>query len=110
MAICEVVTVEGKSRNITDDTNGTIHVSKISNDYVQDAGNELRPSDIIRARVIQVKPSIQLTTVHPHLGVVKALCRKCRHPLVKEEKGLYCANCDRHEHRKTSDDYAAVEF
>jgi exosome complex component CSL4 len=110
MAICEVIALEGKKRNIPGDTNGTIHVSKISNDYVQDASKELRPSDIIRAKVIQVKPSIQLTTVHPHLGVVKALCRKCRRPLVKAEKDLYCANCDRHDHRKISDDYADVEF
>lgn len=110
MAICEVVAVEGKSRNVTGDTNGTIHVSKISNDYVQDAGRELRPSDIIRAKVIQVKPSIQLSTVGPHLGVVKALCRKCRRPLVKAEKDLYCPNCERHDHRKISDDYASVEF
>jgi exosome complex component CSL4 len=110
MAICEVIALEGNKRNVTGDTNGTIHVSKISSEYVQDASKELRPSDIIRAKVIQVRPSIQLTTVHPHLGVVKALCRKCRRPLVKVEKGLYCANCDRHDHRKISDDYAAVEF
>jgi exosome complex component CSL4 len=110
MAICEVVSVEGKSRELGGDTNGTIHVSKISNDYVQDAGRELRPSDIIRAKVIQVKPSIQLTTVGPHLGVVKALCRKCRRPLVKAEKDLYCPQCERHDHRKIADDYADVDW
>jgi exosome complex component CSL4 len=110
MAICEVVAVEGKSRQLGGDTNGTIHVSKISSDYVQDAGRELRPSDLIRAKVIQVKPSIQLSTVAPHLGVVKALSRKCRQPLVKVEKDLYCPQCEKHDHRKISDDYSDVEF
>jgi exosome complex component CSL4 len=110
MAICEVVAVEGKKRVVTGDTNGTIHVSKISNDYVQDASKELRPSDIIRAKVLQTRPSIQLSTVGPHLGVVKALCRKCRHGLVKGEKDLFCENCERHDHRKIADDYSAVEF
>ncbi|HSV42267.1 MAG TPA: RNA-binding protein, partial [Methanomassiliicoccales archaeon] len=75
-----------------------------------DASKELRPSDIIRAKIIQVKPSIQLSTVHPHLGVVKALCRKCRQPLIRAEKGLYCPSCERYDHRKISDDYAAVEY
>ena len=40
MAICEVVAKEGKERNITGDTNGTIHISKLSTDYVQDVGRE----------------------------------------------------------------------
>ena len=110
MAICEVIAVEGKGREIGGDTNGTTHVSKVSSEYIQDVGRELRPSDIIRAKVIQVKPSIQLTTTSPHLGVVKALCRKCRHPLIKAEKELYCPNCERSDHRKIADDYAAVEF
>ena len=109
MAICEVVAVEGRSRNITGDTNGTIHVSKISQDYVQDVGREYRPSDIIRAKVMQVKPSIQLNTAHPHFGAVKSLCRVCRSPLRRAEKGLYCDHCEEYESRKIADDYGFVE-
>ncbi len=109
MAICEVVMVEGKSRNITGDTNGTIHVSKISQDYVQDVGREYRPSDIIRARVMQVKPSIQLNTAHSHFGAVKSLCQVCRSPLRRTEKGLYCDLCEEYEPRKIADDYGNVE-
>lgn len=110
MAICEVVAMEGKEREITGDTSGTIHISKLSSDYVQDAGREVRPSDIIRAKVIQAKPSVQLTTAGPHLGVVKALCKRCRAPLVRKDKGLYCNNCERNETRKIADDYGDVEF
>ncbi|HXZ23295.1 MAG TPA: exosome complex RNA-binding protein Csl4 [Methanomassiliicoccales archaeon] len=110
MAICEVVAVEGVERNVTGDTNGTIHISKMSQDYTQDASREMRPSDIIRAKVISSKPSVQLTTAGDHLGVVKALCRRCRAPLVRNEKGLYCNNCDRYESRKVADDYGAVEY
>lgn len=109
MAICDVVAVEGVDRNVTGDTNGTIHISKVSPDYVQEVGRELRPSDIIRAKVLQVKPSIQLSTAGPHQGVVKALCRRCRAPLKKKNKGLYCESCDRTEYRKIADDYSDVK-
>jgi exosome complex component CSL4 len=88
---------------------GTIHVSKLSQEYVQDVGREVRPSDIIRAKVTQVKPSVQLTTQGAHYGVVKALCRKCRQPLLKVEKGLYCNTCERSDIRKMADDYGDVE-
>lgn len=110
MAICEVIAVEGKERNITGDTSATIHVSKISSGYTTDVGKELRPSDIIRARVLQVKPSLQLTTAAPHLGVIKALCRKCRKPLKRRGNSLYCEICERTEYRKIADDYGEVDF
>ncbi|HUT26991.1 MAG TPA: exosome complex RNA-binding protein Csl4 [Methanomassiliicoccales archaeon] len=109
MAICEVVMVEGRSRGVSGDTNGTIHVSKISQDYVQDVGREYRPSDIIRARVVQVKPSIQLNTTSPHFGVVKSLCQVCRSQLRRTDKGLYCDLCEVHESRKIADDYGDVK-
>lgn len=110
MAICEVISVEGVDRNITGDTNGTIHISKVSSGYTSEVGKEFRPSDIVRARVIQVKPSIQLSTVSPHLGVIKALCRRCRAPLNKKGNSLYCETCERTEYRKYSDDYSDVDF
>ena len=110
MAICEVIGVEGEKRDITGDTNGTIHISKVSSGYTSEVGKEFRPSDIVRARVMQVNPSIQLTSVDPHLGVIKALCRKCRAPLKKKGSSLYCETCERTEHRKISDDYRDVDF
>ncbi|MFP4169776.1 MAG: exosome complex RNA-binding protein Csl4 [Methanomassiliicoccales archaeon] len=110
MAICEVIAVEGKEREITGDTNGTIHISKVSSGYTSEVGKELRPSDIVRAKVIQVKPSIQLSTQGKDLGVIKALCKKCRAPMRRKGKNLYCEYCDRTEYRKISEDYAAVEF
>ena len=110
MAICEVVAVEGKERNVTGDTNGTIHISKLSTDYTQDVGREMRPSDIIRAKVVQSHPSVQLTTAAAHLGVIKALCKRCRAPLERQEKGLWCPNCERSETRKLADDYGDVQF
>ncbi len=110
MAMCELVAVEGQERNITGDTSATIHISKVSSEYTQDVGREFRPGDIVRAKVIQVKPSVQLSTQESHYGVVKSLCRRCRATLKKQGRSLFCPACERTEGRKVADDYGDVQF
>jgi len=105
MAIAKVVKVQGKEREITGETEASLHISKISEGYTQDIRRELRIGDIIRARVIQVKPSLQLATSERYLGVVKALCSKCRSPMIKRGRELYCESCERTEPRKIAPDY-----
>jgi len=109
MAVCEVLALESRDRGITGETSATIHVSKLSSDYVQDVGREYRPGDLIRAKVIQVKPSVQLSTQEGHYGVVKAVCRQCRSPLSRDGKALRCPMCERTETRKLADDFDSVE-
>ena len=110
MAVCEIIASDSNNRNITGDKSATIHVSKLSSDYVQDVGKEYRPGDIIRAKVLQVKPSVQLSTQEPHYGAIKALCRKCRKPLEADGKVLKCKACERTESRTMADDYGCVDF
>ncbi len=106
MAIVEAVYVPNKNRGISSDTNGTIHVSEISENYVKDASSEYGNGDIIRARVIQVKPSLQLSTKGTNLGAIKSLCTKCRKPLkLMEGNLLECENCSHRETRKIASDY-----
>lgn len=110
MIIANVIHVTGKKRAISGDTNGTLRVSEISNSYVKDPSHEFAPGDIIRARVTQVKPSIQLSTKDRDLGTIKALCTKCRHTLVKKDKGLECENCGNNERRTTAMDYGEYDI
>jgi exosome complex component CSL4 len=110
MAICEIVAVEGRDRTITGETSATIHISKLSSEYVQEVGREMRPGDLIRAKVIQTAPSVQLSTQEPHFGVVKAMCRKCRGTLECQGRSLRCEPCERVESRKLADDYGNVSF
>jgi len=105
MVIADVIHVIGKNRSISGDTNGTLRVSEISNSYVRDPSTEFAPGDIIRAKVTQVKPSIQLATKDRDLGVIKAICTKCRHPLIYRGNILECNNCRNKENRKTANDY-----
>lgn len=105
MIIADVIHVLGKKRAISGDTNGTLHVSEISNGYVEDPSSEFALGDIIRAKVTQATPSIQLATKDKDLGVIRAYCTTCRNPLVKKENMLECENCGRKEKRKTTFDY-----
>jgi len=105
MVIVRIRKIVGKNRIITGETEGSIHVSKISRDYVRDIGREFRVGDIIRAKVVQAKPSIQLITSYPEYGVVKGYCMRCRRPMERDRGSLKCNECDRMESRKIAADY-----
>jgi exosome complex component CSL4 len=105
MVIVNVIRVEGNPREVTGGTMGSIHVSKIAEGYTSDVWKEYRIGDLIRAKVIQSRPSLQLATDRPKLGVILGLCTKCRMPLVKKEGMLHCPNCQRTELRNTAPDY-----
>lgn len=110
MAIVSIIALEGSSRSVSSETLASIHVSKLSSSYVEDAGDVMRPGDIVRATVIQVEPSVQLSTAGPHFGVIRALCSRCRNPLEKRGHSLYCERDDLTENRKIADDYRNFEL
>jgi exosome complex component CSL4 len=110
MVIADVVRVEGRDRKITGETMGALHISKISQGYTEDVRREYRIGDIIRAQVEQVKPSLQLFTGREDLGVLLALCTRCRMPLVKKDENLFCKNCQRTEMRRASPEYGKYVF
>jgi exosome complex component CSL4 len=110
MIIVDVVHVAGKKRSISGDTDATVHVKEIAQGFIKDASTEYRPEDYIRAKVIQVRPSVQLATKDRNLGAIKALCSRCRHPLIKKSHGLECENCGNKENRRIADDYGALDI
>ena len=110
MVILDIARVEGKTRNVTGETLASIHVSKISQGYTSDVWKEFRIGDIIRANVVQTNPSVQLSTEKNNMGVLLALCTKCRTPLVKKTNELFCENCQRTEVRRMAPDYGRYRF
>lgn len=111
MATVDVVATDHSKRQVGGETYGTIHVSKISPDYTDDVSNEFRVGDLVRARVIDVSPSLQLTTKDPHLGVVKSLCGTCKTEFKKSGKNkLRCEKCNYSLPRKLADDYGDVVY
>ncbi|MCD6467991.1 MAG: exosome complex RNA-binding protein Csl4 [Thermoplasmata archaeon] len=105
MVIVDVVHVINRKRGIAGNVNGTIRVSEIAKGYVKEAGTEYRTGDIIKAKVIQVAPSLQLSTKGKEYGVIRALCSVCRSPLEKVNDYLECKQCGNRERRKVAIDY-----
>lgn len=106
MAIVEVKALADQpERGIGGDTNGTLHVSKASDQYVENMDDAFRVRDIVRAKVLGTKPAIQLTTKMPGLGVLKSYCPRCGTPMQKKGRGLLCPECDWKATGKLADDY-----
>jgi exosome complex component CSL4 len=110
MATATILAIHGRTRQISGQSEGTIHISSVSEDYTEDIHDKFQLGDIIRAKVIQVQPSLQLTTAEPSLGVVKALCSVCRNPLELRGRDLYCPRDERTERRKVASDYADLRL
>ncbi len=110
MATATVNAIHGRDRAISGENEGTIHISNVSEEYTEDIRDMYHLGDIIRAKVIQVKPSVQLTTAEPDLGVVKAFCGQCRGTLELRGRDLYCPRCERSERRKLARDYEDLKL
>lgn len=109
--IVQLIKIEGREndREIATSKLAGIHVSQVKLGYVEDLSKEFKIGDIIRARVISNEKSpIQLSTKGPDLGVIYALCTRCRTPLVRKGDRLVCPRCGNVETRKLSSLYRKV--
>ncbi len=90
---------------------GNIHVSQISDRYVEKISDAFQITDIIRARVIeQDYNEYKLSTSGKNLGVIYADCVICGDPLQKiGHNKLKCDRCGNVESRKIADDYGNVK-
>ncbi|NIP33365.1 MAG: RNA-binding protein, partial [Thermoplasmata archaeon] len=74
MVTLDIHRIEGKDRIVMGETHAAIHVAKCSHDYVRELEDVYRITDVVRAKVIQAAPSIQLDTRDDQYGVIKARC------------------------------------
>ncbi|MGC9517142.1 MAG: exosome complex RNA-binding protein Csl4 [Methanomicrobiales archaeon] len=87
---------------------GGIHISQAQKGYVAKLTDAFRIGDLIEAEVTKVigLDNIDLKTSQKDLGVVKAMCTKCRHYMEKTGKNeVYCPRCENKETRKLSINY-----
>lgn len=97
--------LEINDKPVGNNLSGVVHVSKMKEDYTSDARKEFRIGDLVRAKVEQLTPSIQLSTNAEEYGVLKARCMKCRDILFNKDGTLFCPVCERSESRKLAGDF-----
>jgi len=84
---------------------GIIHISDVSQRYLDSMYDAFRIGDIVRAKVISDKnKTFHLATREDNLGVLYAFCSQCGGVLVKR-RNLKCTVCGNIEKRKTASDF-----
>lgn len=87
---------------------GILHVSAVCDSYVEDIHSEIRVSDIVRVKILEVtKFNVKLTTAERFLGAIKAFCTVCHSLLQRDGNRLVCVSCGRQETRKMAEDYGS---
>ncbi|MHA1916379.1 MAG: exosome complex RNA-binding protein Csl4 [Promethearchaeota archaeon] len=89
---------------------GNVHVSQISDRYIEKIQEAFQITDIIRARVISLNYNeFNLSTSAKDLGVLYADCVVCGTPLDKiGVNRLRCGRCGNTETRKLANDYRDI--
>jgi len=110
MVVAVAVHIVGNDRQIAGETIASLHVSKVSTEYVEDIRRMFRIGDYIRALVIQAKPSVQIATDGRDFGVLRALCMQCRTSMRRDGRSLKCPECGRIESRKLANDFGDLDL
>jgi exosome complex RNA-binding protein Csl4 len=84
-----------------------IHISNISNQYIESVEEAFKKTDIVRAEVMsEVNGEYELTTDGPSLGVISSSCIVCGTKMTKTgRKNVQCPFCGNKGLRKIANDY-----
>jgi len=87
---------------------GILHISDVSDRYINSMNEVCRSGDIIRAKVISEKNQIfHLSTQDKNLGVLYGFCSRCSNVMDLDRYEMRCPKCGSIEKRKTAIDYGA---
>ena len=101
----------GAKKKMSGVFSGILHISDVSDRYVNSMGEVCKPGDIVRAKVISEKNQIfHLTTNDKNLGIVHAFCSICSTLLEQNRGEMHCPKCGSIERRKTAFDYGKQEI
>jgi exosome complex component CSL4 len=85
---------------------GILHVSDVSDRYVDQMSDVCKPGDIVRAKVISEKNKVfHLSTNDKNLGILYAFCSRDSALLEQDRYDLKCPKCGNIEQRKIAPDY-----
>jgi len=93
-------------KKLSGEFSGILHISDVSDRYVESMTDVCKPGDIVRAKVISSKNRIfHLTTNDKNLGIMYAFCSQCSTLLEPKGYSLHCPKCGNTENRKMAPDY-----
>lgn len=96
------------NKKISGKFGGILHVSDVSDRYIDQMSDVCKPGDLVRAKVISSKNQIfHLSTNDRNLGIMYAFCSRDS-TLLEQQPGRYdlvCPKCGNIERRKTTPDY-----
>ena len=105
----EVLKVKGVKRSIGNYTVGTLHIAKMSKDFVSNIRELYQVNDLIQATVIKAKPAIELTTSNADDGVVYAKCDVTHEDLKIVDGKLWSEELRKVVNRKISKQYGKLQ-
>ena len=109
MVSVEVLKVKGVKRSIGNYTVGTLHIAKMSKDFVSNIRELYQINDLIQATVIKAKPAIELTTSNGDDGVVYAKCDVTHDDLKIVDGKLWSEELRKVVNRKISKQYGKLQ-
>jgi exosome complex component CSL4 len=94
------------NKKLSGNFGGILHVSDVSDRYVDLMSDVVKPGDIVRAKVISEKNQVfHLSTNDKGLGIVHAFCSRCSTLLDQQGYDLKCPKDGNVERRKIAPDY-----
>ncbi len=95
------------NKKLSGEFSGILHVSDVSDRYVDMMSDVVKPGDIVRAKVISSKNRVfHLSTNDKNLGIMYAFCSRCGNLLDHQRYDeLRCPKCGNIEKRKIAPDY-----
>jgi exosome complex component CSL4 len=95
-----------ENKRLSGEFSGILHVSDVSDRYIDQMSDVCKPGDIVRAKVISGKNRVfHLSTNDKNLGIVYAFCSRCGNLLEPQRYELHCPKCGNTENRKMAPDY-----
>ena len=99
------------NKKLSGNFGGILHVSDVSDRYVDQISDVCKPGDIIRAKVISDKNQVfHLSMNDKGLGVLYGFCSRCGTLLEKHGYDLKCPKDGNVETRKISPDYSKEQI
>jgi exosome complex component CSL4 len=104
--LVRIVKIGNTKKKLSGVFSGILHISDVSDRYIDSMNEVCKPGDLVRAKVISEKNQIfHLTTNDKNLGVIYGFCSLCSTLLDQRKHEMVCPKCGNVERRKTAFDY-----